>query len=655
MTNTLGDYDGLRHVTMSQSNQPTTPVPPPPPLSAERMQAMIDNSWDILSLIDRDGRLIYNSPAAQRLHGFAPDEFAGRNTFDLMHPEDTQRVADAFQRCLAEPGLPVRARYRYARKGGTWIWMEAVAVNLLDNPEVGAIVVNSRDITKQVEAERAVQDSESHFRSLFSNMVQGFALCRLLFKDGKPDDFTYLEVNESFATQTGLRDVVGKRISEIAPGIRESNPELFERYGRVVETGVPERFEVYILALDLWCAISVYRPMEGHFAAVFDVVNDRKKAEAERLRLERQLNQAQKMDSLGSVAGGVAHDMNNVLGSVLMLSSAHEAIQAPDSPAQQAFATITKACQRGRSMVRRLLDFARQDLSELKVLSLNAVVREEVLLLERTTLAQVRFAVELDDDLRAICGDYGALLHALMNLCVNAIDAMPGGGTLTVRTRNAEPGWVELEVVDTGVGMPAEVVEKAMDPFFTTKSHGKGTGLGLSIAYGTVRAHQGTMTLESAPGRGTRVVLRLPSTDITASDSEAPAAPGPEGNARRLDVLLVDDDELIRAAMGPVIQSLGHRVVLTGNAEEALEHLATGERPDVVILDMNMPGLGGKRALPRIRELQPGVPVLLATGRADQEAVDLAQAQPGVTLVPKPISTGELKAHLDAIPDRRPA
>jgi CheY-like chemotaxis protein/anti-sigma regulatory factor (Ser/Thr protein kinase) len=306
-------------------------------------------------------------------------------------------------------------------------------------------------------------------------------------------------------------------------------------------------------------------------------------------------------------------------------------------------------------MVRRLLDFARQDLSELKVLSLNAVVREEVLLLERTTLAQVRFAVELDDDLRAICGDYGALLHALMNLCVNAIDAMPGGGTLTVRTRNAEPGWVELEVVDTGVGMPAEVVEKAMDPFFTTKSHGKGTGLGLSIAYGTVRAHQGTMTLESAPGRGTRVVLRLPSTDITASDSEAPAAPGPEGNARRLDVLLVDDDELIRAAMGPVIQSLGHRVVLTGNAEEALEHLATGERPDVVILDMNMPGLGGKRALPRIRELQPGVPVLLATGRADQEAVDLAQAQPGVTLVPKPISTGELKAHLDAIPDRRPA
>ena len=646
---------------MPQSNH----LPDPPgavldALSAARMQALLDYSWDILSLLDREGRLLYNSPAAQRLHGFDAADLAGRNTFDFIHPGDFAVVGEAFQRCLVQPGEPIRARYRYARKDGSWIWMEAVAVNLLDNPAVRAIVVNSRDITDRVEAERAVRASESHFRALFVNMAQGFALCRMLFKDGKPDDFIYLEVNDSFKAQTGLGDVVGKRVSEFAPNIREANPELFERYGRVVETGVPERFEVYVVALKLWCAISVYRPMEGHFAAIFDVINDRKKSEDERFQLERQLSQAQKMDSLGSVAGGVAHDMNNVLGSVLLLSSALEPLQAPDSPAQQGFATITKACKRGRTMVRRLLDFARHDLAEVKSFDLNTLVQEEVHLLERTTLAKVRFALDLDADLRTVRGDYGALLHALMNLCVNAIDAMPGGGTLTLRTRNAGEGWVELDVEDTGTGMSREVADKAMDPFFTTKSHGKGTGLGLSIVYGTVKAHHGTLTLQSEPGRGTRVTLRLPSHEGAEAPGaegagDALLAPRTEQNTRHLYVLLVDDDELIRAAMGPVIESLGHRVALACSGEEALAGLNAGERPDVVILDVNMPGLGGKGALARIRALHPQLPVLLATGRADQAAVDLAQSLPGVTLVPKPISTGELKAHLDAIPERRPA
>jgi PAS domain S-box-containing protein len=264
---------------MPDSNHPrASAVDPPAALSAERMQALLDYSWDILSLLDGDGKLLYNSPAAQRLHGFAPEEFDGRSTFDFIHPDDAPLVAEAFQSGLAHPGVPVRVRYRYARKDGAWIWMEAIGVNMLDNPAIGAVVVNSRDISNQVEAEIAVRESESHFRDLFTNMAQGFALCRLIFKDDVPDDFVYVEVNQSFTDQTGMKDVVGRRVSELIPGIRDADPDMLERYGRVVRTGVPERFEVYRNALKLWFSISVYRPMPGHFAAVFDVINDRKQA-----------------------------------------------------------------------------------------------------------------------------------------------------------------------------------------------------------------------------------------------------------------------------------------------------------------------------------------------------------------------------------------
>jgi len=442
---------------------------------------------------------------------------------------------------------------------------------------------------------------------------------------------------------------VGRRVSELIPGIREADPEMLERYGRVVRTGVPERFEVYRKALKLWFSISVYRPMPGHFAAVFDVINDRKQAEEERLQLERQLSQSQKMDSLGNLAGGVAHDMNNVLGSIMMLASAHEAIEPEGSPAQQAFATIHKACQRGGDMVRRLLGLARQEISEAKPLDLNALVLEEVLLLERTTLAQVRFSLDLADNLRPVRGDAAALLHALMNLCVNALDAMPQGGTLTLRTRNAEPGWIELEVIDSGVGMPREVLDRAMDPFFTTKSQGKGTGLGLSIVYGTVKSHRGTLRLQSEPGRGTRVSVRLPSFEGEVREPAASPAPGPEHPQRPLDILLVDDDELIRSAIGPVLQAQGHRVALARSGEEALDLMARGASPEVIILDMNMPGIGGRGALPRIRSLRPEVPVLLATGRVGPEALALSREFAGVTLLPKPITAGDLTAWLDTV------
>ena len=356
---------------------------------------------------------------------------------------------------------------------------------------------------------------------------------------------------------------------------------------------------------------------------------------------QAQMQNSQKMESLGTLAGGVAHDMNNVLGAILGLASAHLETQPAGSPAYRAFETIAKAAVRGGKLVKNLLSLARQNPAENLQLDLNTVLREEIRLLEFTTLVGVRLVLDLADGLRPIRGDASSLTHAFMNLCVNAVDAMPEKGTLTLRTRNLGEDWVEVVVEDTGTGMSREVLEKACDPFFTTKETGKGTGLGLSMVQAAVKGHSGQFEIQSEPGLGTRVCLRFPACEPSAPEAVAePEAPSARG---ALSVLVVDDDELIRDSMEAVLGSLGHTAALARSGEEALARLDSGWVPDLVILDMNMPGLGGGGTLPRLRARLPMAPILLATGRADQAAQDLVDADPRVTLLSKPFSSEELQ------------
>jgi len=632
-------------------------------LSGERMRALLASSWDILSLLDAEGRLIYNSPAAQRLHGFDPSEMDGRQTFEFYHPEDAPRVGEVFQKCLAQPGQPVRVEYRYARKDGSWIWMEAMAVNLLDNPCVRAIVVNSRDITERVENQEALRSSE-----LFSDLVLNALTANLAVLD---EEGRILKVNRAwrnFAAANGLSpDLTWEGVSyldvcERAVGLNSKEALEMAQGIRSMLLGDITEFKLdypcHSPDIQRWFQALVTR-FQGADPARLVVshldITDLKLTEEKRLHLERLLHRSQKMESLGSLAGGVAHDMNNVLGSILGMASLHQEIQPPESQAHQAFSIISKACHRGVGLVRRLLDFARQDLSETVEVNLNALVLEEVQLLERTTLGQVLISTDLAGNLQTVRGDPSALVHAVMNLCINAVDAMPGGGRLTLRTRNSLPGWVELEVEDSGAGMSKEVLEKALDPFFTTKPQGKGTGLGLSIVYSTMKAHHGTMELHSELGRGTRAVLRFPSFESTGKGGMAPVYSPSGTESLGLDILLVDDDETLRNTLAAMLRRLGHRVSLAGSGEEALEHMAAGAGPQAIILDVNMPGLGGQGALPRLRALRPGVPVLLATGRVDQTAIDLAHAFPAVTLLPKPFGMDELRQRLDALKvDARP-
>ena len=385
-----------------------------------------------------------------------------------------------------------------------------------------------------------------------------------------------------------------------------------------------------------------------NYIAFEEDITEHKRAKEIRKSLEEQLAHARKMESLGNLSGGIAHDMNNVLGAILSLATARLKSLPDGSPGRPTLETIAKAAVRGGKMVRRLLTFARATPAEERSLDLNAILLEELELLEGTHLAEVRVERDLAPGLHPVRGDAGAIANAFLNLCVNARDAMPEAGTLTLRTRNVGPRWVEIQIEDNGAGMTPEVLSRALEPFYTTKPQGKGTGLGLSMVYGTVKAHQGELDIRSQPGSGTLVILRFPAGDAHPAPSGGPG-PFPAEEAGPLSILVVDDDELVRTSIQEVVEALGHRATTAACGEEGLAGLVQGLEVDLVILDMNMPGLGGSGTLPRLRALRPGIPVLLTTGRSDTAALELLDAYPGVAMLAKPFSLEDLGLSLEKL------
>jgi PAS domain S-box-containing protein len=511
-------------------------------------------------------------------------------------------------------------------------------------------------IRERDQAEMALKESEAQLRTIFDASEAGIILV-------SPDG-TIRYANHRMAEMFGttLPEIVGTHYtghihaSQKKAGGDRLNQALYGGENTISS----ERRYIRADGSDFWGHFSGKRlnNADGSLNALVGVITDiseRKEREEENAKLQAKLQQVQHLENLGSLAGGVAHDMNNVLGAILGMATARIESLPANSPSRGTLDTIILAAERGAKMVRGLLGFARRSPAEESELNLNDLIRENVQLLGQSTLAGVRLVLDLEEDLRPMRGDTSALGNAIMNLCVNAVDAMAASGSLMIRSRNLGPDWVEVEVEDSGCGMTEEVLEKAMVPFFTTKESGKGTGLGLSLVYSTVKAHHGQMDLESEPGLRTIVRLRFPACApraVQAAEAGPKTDPFPGGS---LWVLLADDDDLVRSATETLLEAVGHRVVSVHNGEAALAKLEEGLQPDLVILDLNMPGLGGAKTLPRLRALRPTLPVLLATGRADQTALDLVSAHPHVVLLAKPFSLDELKRHIEALAASQPA
>lgn len=393
-------------------------------------------------------------------------------------------------------------------------------------------------------------------------------------------------------------------------------------------------------------SISLDLPGGPAILAFAQDLTERRRSQEERRKLEAELQHAQKLESLGSLAGGIAHDMNNVLAAILGMTSLLQSRHENDSPLTTSLRIIEGAASRGRDLVKGLTDFARKGLQQAQVMDLNALVQKELELLTRTSRQRFTFDVQLEAGLPSIHGEQSTLGSAFMNLCVNAFDAMPRGGTLSIQTR-LEGDHVCLLVADTGEGIPAEILPRVTDPFFTTKPPGRGTGLGLAMVYGTVKAHGGTLDIQSEVGKGTRITLQFPAlTSVAAAEASGGSTAATD---RPLRILLVDDDELIRSVLPPMLEQLGHQVETASGGLEALRRLDAGLEADLVILDHNMPGMSGADTLPRIFQLRPAIRVLIATGFQDTELKILLADFPTVLMLQKPFSLAELRQALQGL------
>jgi len=543
---------------------------------------------------------------------------------------------------VALTGEPVRF-VNEARALNRWYEVSAYRVGGADSRKV-AILFN--DITDAKRAEQALRESEGRFHSLADAIP---LLCWVANGDGW---ITWYNLRWYEYTGTTPEQMEGWGWQSVHDP--EVLPQVLERWRASIASGRP--FE---MVFPLRGADGRFRPFltrvvpvrgeDGQVCRWFGSntdISEPMRLEEERHKVDERMVQAQKLESLGVLVAGVAHNFNNILAIILGTASIQE--QEVTDPGQlEALRVIGAACQRGRSLVQSLAHFSRPALARRIPVEVNALVEEVRVLLENTSRNRIEIRAALTGDLTWINGDPGSLSSALMNICLNGLDAMPDGGTLTLRTAIPRPDRVEVSVEDTGAGMAPEILARVTEPFYTTKPVGQGTGLGLSITHGVLKAHGGTLEIASQAGKGTQVRLGLPRVPGPVPEAAVPAPPPP---LEVLKILLVDDDEEVRFLMTRMLRRAGAAEVATApGGREAIDCLGSGAVPDLVILDQNMPGLDGLQTLALIRERHPDLPVLISSGQPDIEDWEALKRQ-NVAVISKPFTLEEIREKLAGMP-----
>lgn len=629
--------------------------------SERRFQMLAEHVQDVFWITSPDKEKVYYvSPAYERIWGRSYEGLteSPRQWLEAIHEEDRQRVRQAAER--QREGAYVQ-EYRVVRPDGDIRWIIDRGFPVYDpDGEVARIVGTARDITSRKTAELKLRERLKELRCLYesssvlvggpSHSLEG--VCQKI-AEVLPSGFQYadvavarLELEDCCVCTAGSVDCVhrlredivcgGEKVGYVEVGYTEECPDNGDGEGPFL----PEERKM----------------LEAIAAHISQTIQSR--------RMERKLARNERLNAIGQLTGGVAHDFNNLLTIIVGNASLLTQQESLDvGEVRELGREILEAGERGAELTRRLLAFARKQPLEQHVTDVNERIESMADLLERTLGEHVQMQLGLAPQLWNVCIDEAQFENSLLNLCINARDAMPEGGQLTVTTANRridedtaevceglEPGnYVCLTVSDTGVGMDERTRQRAFDPFFTTKDMGKGNGLGLSMVYGFVRQSRGQISIDSEPGEGTKIRLFLPAVAEAVDDGASDElAEEPRGAGQK--VLVVEDDELVRRNVGRQLELLGYRVSAVGDGPSALKRLEQQDDVDVLFSDVVMPGgMNGYELARAARQMCPELAVVLTSGYSD-EVVD-ARDDGGreELLLAKPYARGELARALQQV------
>jgi len=482
----------------------------------EHFRSLIENALDLIAIVQTDGVIRYASPSHERILGWRPDELIGADMMSMIAAEDRFAVRQAL-RCEGEQ---IPFAYRFRHKDGTWRLVESCARDLSHLPGVGGLVVNSRDVTERQRAEDRLRNANLAMRTV----VEASPLAIYSVNA----EGTVRSWNSAARKLFGWREseVLGRPLpaitaaGELTVARRLSQAREGQFPAGLVASGIDvvcQRFDGTTFDANLWS--QVLRDVNGSIVGLIEIVAD----VSERKTLEQQVLQARKMDAIARLAGGVAHDFNNLLTVISGYTNLLLGKLVPDDRARDDLEQVARAAERAGDLTRQLLAFSRRQLVRSSVVHIDALLAEAEPILRRVAGEGVDLVVRIAPNLPPVCADPGQIEQVLLNLTLNARDAMPEGGALALEASTAsldeeasalagvEPGeYVAIRVCDNGIGMDAETQARIFEPFFTTKEPGKGTGLGLSTSYGIIRQNNGNIRAESQPGRGTVFTIWLP-------------------------------------------------------------------------------------------------------------------------------------------------
>ena len=598
-------------------------------------------------IYDRESlRFLEVNEAAVRAYGYSRDEFLAMTVLQIRPPEE----ASALLHVVAnrKDGLNERGVWRHQRKDGGLLFVEIIAFGFEENGRKQELVL-AQDVTSRQRTEEALQQSQAYLRSLLDNAPLG--ICRT------SDEGDCFE-----ALNSTLREMLGGYTLEEALRLKLSTQVWTDSKDRARITEITQRnsnikgYETTFrrrdgTTLPVRVSGSFVRDPDGstHFEGYVEDMTQQSV-------LEQQVRQVQKLEAVGRLAGGMAHDFNNVLVVIKLSTELMLAQITPESPLIKLLLQVSSAADRAAALTRQILAFGRQQIMQTRVINLNSVVGETSHMLRHVIGEDIQLVTKLGEAVDNARLDPDQIAQVILNLAVNARDAMPEGGTLHIETSNADlddaytkshppvqPGrYVMLAVSDTGTGIEKSVLPRIFDPFFTTKDVGKGTGLGLSIVYGIVRQSGGYIWVYSEPGHGTTFKLYFP---VVAVAAESPVKPSETAfrPAEGQTVLVVEDEAVIRSNLCECLQQLGYHVLEAESAERALQRCEESRgKVDLVLTDLVMPGMDGHHLAHRLAQSHPTVKVLFMSGYTEDTAARRDILVSGSAFLQKPFSVGDL-------------